>query len=156
MHFSEPLTALTDYALGAASLYFAVSLLRSRPPKRLSIRLWSIGFLASAIAAFVGGTYHGLKLTVDESVLRSLWNVTIYSIGVSGGFMVSGVLASSIGWEHKSTKWLSRGLGVTLAAFAIQQSGISLHNDIFHVLQIVALYFFFNGARLLKDRVLRG
>lgn len=153
---SEPITALTDYALGAASLIFAVLLLRTGRAKHVSARLWSIGFFASAVAAFVGGTYHALKLQVDESVLRSLWNVTIYSIGASGAFMVSGVLVSSVGRYHKSTKWLLRGLWITLAGFVIQQSPVPLHNDIFHCTQIVALYFFFSGARLLEDRVLRG
>jgi hypothetical protein len=41
---------------------------------------------------------------------------------------------------------------VTLAGFAIQQTNIQLtdnfnHNDIYHVMQIVALYLFFRGAR---------
>jgi len=127
MHFFEPVTTLTDFLLGAASLYFAVSLLRARPPQRLSRRLWSIGFLASAIAAVIGGTYHALKLDVDVSVLRSLWNVTIFLIGSSGAFMISGVLVSSIGRHDDSRKWLLRGVWLTLAVFLIQQSGIQLH-----------------------------
>ena len=84
MHLSEPLTTLTDYALGGASLYFAIVLLRVNPPKWRSIRLWSIGFFASAVAAFVGGTFHALKFQVADSVLNALWNITVYSIGASG------------------------------------------------------------------------
>jgi hypothetical protein len=148
---SEPVTTLTDYLLATASLYFAIVLLRMQPPKWLAVRLWCIGFFASAVAALIGGTFHALKGQVDESVLRSLWNVTIYSIGASGAFMVSGVLVSSIGRHHKSTKWLWRGVWTTLAGFLIQQSGIPFHNDIFHCTQIVALYLFFRGAGLLED-----
>ena len=156
MHLSEPLTTLTDYALGGASLYFAIVLLRVNPPKWRSIRLWSIGFLASAVAAFVGGTFHALKFQVADSVLNALWNITVYSIGASGAFMVSGVLVSSISRHHKSRQWLLGGVWVTLAGFLIQQSGLPLHNDIFHSTQIVALYLFFSGARLLEDRVPPG
>jgi hypothetical protein len=152
MHFSEPVTTLTDYALGVASLGFAVLLLHTSAPRPISVRLWSIGFFISAIAAFVGGTYHGFKPALDDSALRSLWNITIYSIGASGAFMVSGALTSSLGRHHKSTRWLLLGVAVTLAGFAIQQTNIQLsdnfnHNDIYHVMQIGALYLFFKGAR---------
>ena len=152
MHFSEPVTTLTDYALAAASLCFAVLLLRTNASKPISVRLWSIGFFVSAFAALTGGTYHGFKPALDDSVLRSLWNITIYSIGASGAFMVSGALTSSLSRHHKSTRWLLMGVVVTLAGFAIQQSSIQLtdnfnHNDIYHVIQIGALYLFFRGAR---------
>jgi MFS family permease len=129
-----------------------VLLLRTGAPRPISVRLWSSGFFVSAIAAFVGGTYHGFKPALEDSSLRSLWNITIYSIGASGAFMVSGVLTSSIGRHHKSTRWLLLGVIVTLAGFAIQQTNIQLtdnfnHNDIYHVMQIGALYLFFRGAR---------
>jgi len=153
MHLSEPLTTLTDYALGVASLYFAIALLQIRPPKSQSIRLWSIGFLGSAGAAFVGGTFHALKFQIADSVLKMLWNITVASISASVAFMVSGVMVSSIHRHHKSRPWLWAGIGVTLAGFLIQQTTMPLHNDIFHCLQILALYLFFSGARLLEDRV---
>ena len=156
MHLSEPVTTLTDYLLGAASLYFAIALVRMASPKGLAVRLWSIGFFVTAVAAFVGGTFHALTLQASDALLNALWNVTIYSIGASGAFMVSGVLVSSIHQNHKSKPWLLGGAGVTLAGFLIQQSGIPLHNDIFHFTQIAALYLFFNGARLLEDRVRPG
>jgi hypothetical protein len=156
MHFSEPVTTLTDYLLGTVGLLFAVLLFRSRPQKRISTRLWSFGFFASAVAAFVGGTYHALKFDVDASVLRSLWSVTICSIGACGAFMVSGVLISSIRRTDESRAWLRGGLLLTLAGVVVQQTGFRSdldfnHNDIYHIMQTVALYLFFRGARLLED-----
>ena len=153
MHFSEPVTTLTDYALGGASLYFAIALLQKKPPKSRSSRLWSIGFFGSAVAAFVGGTFHALKFQVAASVLNMLWNITVASISASGAFMVSGVMVSSIHRHHKSRPWLWGGIWVTSVGFVIQQTTVPLHNDIFHCTQIVALYLFFSGARLLEDRV---
>ena len=153
MHLSEPLTTLTDYVLGAASLYFAITLLQNKLWKWRSIRLWCFGFSSSAVAAFVGGTFHALKFQVADSVLDMLWNITIVSIGASGAFMASGVIVSSIHKHHKSRSWMLRGLWVTFAGFVIQQSGVPRHNDIFHCTQILALYLFFSGARLLEDRV---
>jgi hypothetical protein len=151
MPVSEPLTSLTDYLLGAASLYFALSLLRTGPPKRIAVRLWALGFFTSAAGAFIGGTFHALKLQLPDDVLRSLWNVTIFLIGASGAFMISGVLTSSIRRVDRSRTWLLRGVWATLAGFAIQQSGIPFHNDIFHCTQILALYLFFRAAQLLED-----
>jgi hypothetical protein len=44
-----------------------------------------------------------------------------------------------------------------VTGLAIQMSGFGLHrdfnhNDIFHVIQIVAMFLFFKGARDLQDR----
>jgi Family of unknown function (DUF6962) len=156
MYFSEPVTALTDYALGAASLYFAIALQQKKLPKSRSIHLWSLGFFSSAAAAFIGGTFHALKFHVSDWVLNLLWNLTIVSIGASGAFMGSGVMVSSIHRHHKSRPWLWGGVWVTAAGSLIQQTRIPLHNDIFHCTQILALYLFFSGARLLEDRVPPG
>ena len=75
--------------------------------------------------------------------------------------MISGVLSSSISRKDESRKWLVSGALVTLAGFAIQQAPIRPnldfnHNDIYHIIQIGALYLFFRGARLLKDARSRG
>jgi hypothetical protein len=156
MNFSEPVTAVTDYALGAASCYFGFSLLRAAPGKSIPVRLWSIGFFALALAAFAGGTYHALRAAADAALLRSMWNITMFSIGATGAFMVAGVMASSIRKKDESRKWLLGGMWMTLAGFVVQQSGVRLHmhfnhNDIFHIVQIGALYLFFRGASLLDD-----
>ena len=158
MQISEPVTTITDYLLGAAGSYFAVLLFRIIGPRnRVSGRLWSIGFMVGAFAAFAGGTYHGFALQLGDSIRRPLWNVVIYSIGASAGFMVSRVLASSVRRNVESARWLIIGVLVTLAGFVVQQSGIQPlpkfnHNDIYHVMQTGALFLFFKGARLLEDR----
>ena len=157
MQISEPVTMLTDYLLGGAGFYLGALLIRITGPKnRISARLWSIGFIISGIAALVGGTYHGFAVQLGDSLRGSLWNVTIYSIGASAGFMISGVLASSIPRDDESARWLVTGVILTLVGFAIQQSSIRLlanfnHNDIYHVVQIGALCLLFRGARLLRD-----
>ena len=157
MQISEPVTMLTDYALGAAGLFFAFSLFRIiDSTNRAPVRLWGIGFAAEAIAALAGGAYHGFALHLDASAVRALWNVTTVAIGMSAGFMISGVVASSIRKGDESRVWLIRGLLLTLAGFMVQQTGFRFglhfnHNDIFHVMQMGALYLFFKGARLLKD-----
>jgi hypothetical protein len=85
-----------------------------------------------------------------------LWNLTIASMGAAGAFMGSGVMVSAIHRYHKSRPWLWGGVLVTTVGFLIQQTRMPLHNDIFHCTQILALYLFFSGARLLEDRVPPG
>src|SRR5262249_1198378 len=113
MYVSEPVTTLTDYALGVSSLYFAIALLQKKPPKWRSTQLWTIGFFGAGFAALVGGTFHALKSQVPVSVLNVLWNITVASIAASGAFMVSGVMVSSIHRHHKSRPWLWAGVWVT-------------------------------------------
>jgi hypothetical protein len=158
MHYSEPITAITDYALGSVNLVFAL-LLWNHGTRKISAVLWSLGFVSASIAAFVGGTYHALKIDVDAAVLRAMWNATMFFIAVAGALMVSGVLTAS-GVGHASKKWLLRGLWLTLAGLAIQQSRFQFsaffnHNDLFHCTQMVAFYFFFRGVRLSEDFALR-
>ena len=50
---SEPVTLLTDYALGAGSAGLGLRLLGFS-------RYWAVAFLALALAAFLGGTWLGL------------------------------------------------------------------------------------------------
>jgi len=53
--------------------------------------------------------------------------------------------------------WLAGSIAVTIAGLAVQQSefprGMFLnHNDIYHLIQLVALYLLFRCARTTRDR----
>ena len=74
---TEPVTMLTDYALGAVSAYLGVRLFRFS-------KYWAIAFLALALAAFLGGTRHGFWQH------HLLWKATILSVGVASFGMVAG------------------------------------------------------------------
>jgi hypothetical protein len=74
---SEPVTMLTDYALGAVSAYLGVRLFRFS-------KYWALAFLALALAAFLGGTWHGFWQH------DLLWKATILSVGVASFGMVAG------------------------------------------------------------------
>jgi hypothetical protein len=114
----------------------------------------------SAFAAFVGGSYHGFRPLLSDSVVRGLWNITIFSIGASTAFIVSAVVISGIKRHNMSARLLRIGIVTTLAGFGIQQTGIQLtpwfnHNDIFHLTQIVAMYLIFKAALIIRrDRPL--
>ena len=158
MQITEPVTMLTDYALAAASLYFAYLLARILSPRnRVSAWLWCAGFLASAVAALLGGIYHGLASDFDASTLRSIWNVVVFVMGLSGGCMVGGIHAAYVRREDGTLKWIASGVLVTLIGLTVQQTGFRRHldfnhNDIYHLIQIAAFYMLFRGACTLRDR----
>lgn len=59
--------------------------------------------------------------------------------------------------NEKSAAWIIAGILISFLAAGIQQSGLTLHqhfnhNDLYHVIQVGAIYLLFRGASLLKDR----
>ena len=158
MHINEPVTMLTDFALAAASLLFAHLLYGMIGPRnRVSAWLWCAGFITSAVAAAIGATYHGFAQYFDPGTLRLFWNIIMCTMGASAGFWIAGCHAAYISKEDGSMKWLGGGIAVTLLGAFVQQTGFRHHsdfnhNDAYHLIQILALYFFFKGASRLRDR----
>jgi len=151
MNISEPTTLTTDYILAVFSSIFGLLLLRART-HRITL-LWAIGFLTLSAAGLTGGTFHGFRLVLGDSALRSLWNITCILIGASAGFMISAALTGSLSRYDRNTRWLAAGLLVSIGGLVIQQGHLSIaanfnHNDLFHCIQIVGLYCFYRGARL--------
>lgn len=152
------MTLFTDYVLAAGSLLLSVRLLSTaRLQRQTCLRLWALGFFLTAVAAAVGGTYHGFALYLGDSLRKVLWDTTLYFIGLGSGFMISGTLAASLNRQDESTRWLMAGVLVSLLGLGVQQSGIQIHenlnhNDLYHCIQLGALYLFYWGARLLRDR----
>ena len=151
MHISEPTTLITDYALAVFSTIFGILLIRART-HRVTLS-WGIGFLSLAAAGITGGSFHGFRLMMSDSAHRSLWNVTLILIGASAGFMISAGLVGPLSRYDRNTRWLAAGLLVSVGGLVIQQGHLSIaenfnHNDLFHCVEIVALYCFFRGARM--------
>ncbi|MGE0744827.1 MAG: hypothetical protein AB7K86_06245 [Rhodospirillales bacterium] len=59
--------------------------------------------------------------------------------------------------RSRSGEWMIAGALTSFAAAGLQMSEVSLHqhfnhNDLYHVVQMVALYLFYRGARIMADR----
>jgi hypothetical protein len=68
----------TDYLLALAAVIFAV--------RTWSVhRAWSQAFLFTALAAFLGGTYHAFA---PENAL--LWKAVVYAVGIASFFLLAG------------------------------------------------------------------
>ena len=71
---------LTDYALGGVSGVLGFLIFKNHA---VSARLWGLAFLALAVTAFLGGTYHGFQITW-------VWKPTVFAIGIASFGMLAG------------------------------------------------------------------
>jgi hypothetical protein len=207
MSITEPTTMLTDYALGALCLWLGWKLYAPAASRRqTAVKLWAGAFFATALASFVGGTYHGFTSILSGSTLEGLWKVTVYFTGFSSFFLLSAVLVADLPhsvrrwavalcalklvvylvwmvthddflfvvydygsamililvfqvrafykFQSSAAGWIVGGILLSFVGAAIQQSGFSLHqhfnhNDLFHVVQMVAFYLLYRGGKAL-------
>lgn len=131
----------TVYAIGIGSFFFlAAAIVASvRPPARE----W---LLAAAV----------LKLTVYLvwMTMHDDFRYVIYDYAPSM-LAVLGLQAADWRWQP-GAPWIVAGIVVSFAAAAVQQSGIRLHrhfnhNDLYHVIQMGAIWLLYKGGRLLAD-----
>lgn len=209
MQITEPTTMITDYILGLFAIVLGLRLFKLYGEPQNSIRLWGGALLATAMAAFLGGTSHGFALHLGDPAKSAIWKATVYSIGLASFFMLSGTLFATIAnparklllglvllkfmvyggwmishdefkyvifdyapamlgvvvlqlyayskWKSKSAVWLISGVVISFAAAGVQMSGYTIHqhfnhNDLYHVIQMGAIYLLYRGVLLLKDR----
>lgn len=128
-----------------------------------STGLVSLSMLSGTIVASLAGLLRRYLLgaTGVKFLVYAVWMAThddfryvIYDYTTA---MLAVLILHAYVWREESAKWIIAGVLVSFAAAGIQQSGFSLHhnfnhNDLYHVIQIGAVYLFYKGARVLKDR----
>lgn len=129
-----------------------------------AIGLTSLLMLSAAIFASLGGSVRTLLIAaaVVQFLVYAFWmaghddyKYVIYDYAPA---MVVILVLQIIGFriDSPSAGWITSGLLLSFAAAGVQQSGFSLHenfnhNDIYHVIQMVAMYLLYRGGLLLKD-----
>jgi len=97
MRVTEPMTMITDYAMGALAFVLAMRLLTDATAGRqLSGRLWAAAFVMTAVAAFVGGTYHGFIQWMPGLTGRALWKMTLVATGLGSAFLLAAAVVASV------------------------------------------------------------
>ena len=93
---TEPTTVLTDYLLGIVLLVLAWKALRQdRHDPQLARRLWAWGFVALALSALAGGTWHGFGGRMEGGA--ALWKATVYLVGITDLLMLWGSAVAALG-----------------------------------------------------------
>jgi hypothetical protein len=155
---SDSINALTDVAAAVASFVFAVSMYRRiGPSNRVTGWLWCASFLAAAAATTAGAIFHGFRTDLHPSALEMVWNIAMFLAGSAASFVVAAIHAAHDRREDHTVSWLAGSIAVTLAGLAVQQSDFPRgllfnHNDVYHLMQIVALYLLYRCARTTRDR----
>jgi len=135
--------------------------------------LWRITGIAvgTSVTAMLAGTFYHLLPAEYADILR--WTVLGLSIvyaawiwrdyrfrnvivfySVSMAFILGAMGLSYVSTGSPGAKLIAVGILISFAAAAVQRSGFRLarhfnHNDIYHVIQLIGLYFFYRGALLL-------
>ena len=134
---------ITTLLMGFTSLFMTASVVYANCGGRMR-RSWLV------IAGIKFLIYLGLVMTRDDFLL----------VIADYGSVMLAILVIALIQIFRRTRpeapWLAAGVGVSLIAAGVQASGISLHerfnhNDLFHVIQIPALYLFLRGGLLLTD-----
>jgi Family of unknown function (DUF6962) len=111
-----PSTMLTDYALAAVTGYLAFRLYKSGKSP-----WWTVAFVALALTALLGGTYHGFGLPV--------WKATLFLAGIISFSMVVGsAIATTLGSLRKTIVVLA------VAKLLVYEAWMTGHDDYLYVI----------------------
>lgn len=127
MGMAEPMTALSDWIMGAIALGCA-AVLRADPPQR-SVMRWRMGFVATGVGSIAGGVYHALSLTASQTLLDVIWKLSTLSVGVASFFMLLATAASHLG--GRGARLLTALAALQLALYAFWMLG---HDDFLWVI----------------------
>lgn len=127
--------------VGAAPIV-AVAFFAARGAARIAILV----FAALKLVAYL--------VTVTR---RPEFRVAAADYGGALAILLAGAAYAAARWRAPGTGWMAGGVVVSLVAGVVQARGIAPHrqfnhNDLYHVIQIAALYLFYRSGVLLVDR----
>jgi len=144
------------------------------------VRSWALAFFFTAAGSFFGGTHHGTgsqlmwKLSVYSIGLASFFflapflrvvAVTMFVIYgawmavhdsflyviVDYGLTLLLLAAMTLIRRDRTTPWIIASVGVSVLAAIVQQMPIAYHNDIFHAIQLVALWLLYRAGTFMSS-----
>ena len=133
--------------------------------------LFATGFVGAATVVAVaffaarGSTrtailvFAALKLVVFtiKVARQPEFRVAAADYGGALAILLGGAAYAMLRWHMAGAAWLIAGVAVSLIAGLVQARPLALHrhfnhNDLFHLIQMVALYMFYRGGAVLVDR----
>ncbi len=131
-----------------------------------STGLASFFLLSAAIVASVAGQFRRslLAMAALKLAIYALWMAThddfryvVYDYAPTlVGVLILQLAAARVGGAA-SARWIVSGILLSFAAAGIQRTGLALHehfnhNDLYHIVQMAAVYLLYRGGRELRDR----
>ena len=147
--------------LGGTHHGFAVEALWK--PTVLVAGVASFGMLAGSACATTGGIVRKLILAIAAAKLLAYWawllrdDRFIVVVVDTASAMLAVAVLHALFFRNDFSKWILGGVALSLVAAGVQASGFALHrhfnhNDLYHVIQIAAMFFYFRGVAKMQDR----
>lgn len=148
-------------ALGGTHHGFALQALWK--PTVLTVGVASCGMLAGSAFATTRGALRQALLGFAVAKLAVFWLWTwrddrfIWVLADTAIAFAAVALLHALRLRDAGSRSILAGVGLSLAAAAVQASGLDLHrhfnhNDLYHVIQIAAIALYYRGVRRLTDQ----
>jgi len=106
MQFAEPSTMVTDFVLATVAAAGAIRLL-TRYDGRV-VTLWSAGLLSFAVAALLGGVWHGVRMMAPEVLVVAIWRGSMVMIGCGGILLLLTIARAQLhGAARRILMWIA-------------------------------------------------
>jgi len=156
-------SALAGVAYHGCRLFF-------EPVTLGAIVAWKIVPVASGVAALCLGSaaalvwLRGTARRAAIAVLIAEFVACLVAAAMSNDFLVVAIdsapvlvvilIGCAVHWQSRASRLVAAGIAVAFIASAIQMSSLRLggfdHNDIYHVVQMAAMYLLYRGGILLE------
>lgn len=141
---SQSLWKVTVYAVGLASFFWLVGTLLASVATPVRYWLMIVPWLQLGVFSWWMATHDEFLFVIYD---YGSMNVALLTLQIHGWYTR----------RVQSAPWLIAGVCVSTVAATVQASGLALHsqfnhNDLYHVIQMAGMYFFYQGARRLTDR----
>lgn len=132
---------------------------------QLLLGLTGFAMVAGAALAVARGTFLAVLLAVaagkfafyaNAIATRDDFGVVVIDYGASMAAVALMQAMAFALWRAPSAPWILGGIGVAVVGSVVQRRGISPHprfnhNDLFHLVQMVAIWLFYRGGLLLGN-----
>jgi len=131
-------------------------------PTVLAVGVASFGMLAgSAYTTTTGNVQRALVIAaVVKLALYEAWmlghDAFIFVVADTASAMLAVAALHLLALDNPATRWILGGVAVSLIAAGIQAGRVALHehfnhNDLYHVVQVVAMFLYYAGAKRMRD-----
>jgi len=129
---------------------------------------WSIGL--ASFALMTGSLFGAVRppmrswfitIAACKLLLYLVWMIGheefIYPIIDYGSSMIVVLVLCIIRWNEPAFRWIAAGILTAFGASGVQQAHLGFgpafdHNAVYHIIQMLAVWLLYRGARLLSDR----
>jgi uncharacterized protein DUF6962 len=136
----EVVTMVTDYLLAATAFGAAMWLWKSAAG--VPGRWWAVAFVATGVAAVLGGTSHGYAPVIDKQTHGLVWRFTYVTVGIANFCILYGAALAAVPrrfFRAAVAVLLARMLAVAAALIVVAQFRFVLYDYAITLVGLLAL-----------------